>query len=284
MKNFMSFALLLWSALLLVACEKLLDKDAPSVADDANVVLQLSCYEVSPISTRSIRDISQMCSRVGVAFFKDGTKVKTVRQTVGDEGFGTVAATLEEGTYEVVVIAHNCDGASTITSPEKVTFPNNVVSDTFYYYGTLTATSDRQTFQYQMTRVVAMFRLTLEQPLPAEAKKLWFYYTGGSSTFSPALGYGCVNSRQTVTLNVAAGQQTFEVYTMPHEENDELKIQVRVMGETDNILNELTFENVPVARNHVTTYKGSFMGSSSNAYTFSLTGESDWAGIDVYTF
>lgn len=284
MKNFMSFALLLWSALLLVACEKLLDKDAPSVADDANVVLQLSCYEVSPISTRSIRDISQMCSRVGVAFFKDGTKVKTVRQTVGDEGFGTVAATLEEGTYEVVVIAHNCDGSSTITSPEKVTFPNNVVSDTFYYYGTLTATSDRQTFQYQMTRVVAMFRLTLEQPLPAEAKKLWFYYTGGSSTFSPALGYGCVNSRQTVTLNVAAGQQTFEVYTMPHEENDELKIQVRVMGETDNILNELTFENVPVARNHVTTYKGSFMGSSSNAYTFSLTGESDWAGIDVYTF
>lgn len=284
MKNFMSFALLLWSALLLVACEKQLDKDAPSVADDANVVLQLSCYEVSPISTRSIRDISQMCSRVGVAFFKDGTKVKTVRQTVGDEGFGTVAATLEEGTYEVVVIAHNCDGASTITSPEKVTFPNNVVSDTFYYYGTLTATSDRQTFQYQMTRVVAMFRLTLEQPLPAEAKKLWFYYTGGSSTFSPALGYGCVNSRQTVTLNVAAGQQTFEVYTMPHEENDELKIQVRVMGETDNILNELTFENVPVARNHVTTYKGSFMGSSSNAYTFSLTGESDWAGIDVYTF
>ena len=284
MKNFMSFALLLWSALLLVACEKLLDKDAPSVADDANVVLQLSCYEVSPISTRSIRDISQMCSRVGVAFFKDGTKVKTVRQTVGDEGFGTVAATLEEGTYEVVVIAHNCDGASTITSPEKVTFPNNVVSDTFYYYGTLTATSDRQTFQYQMTRVVAMFRLTLEQPLPAEAKKLWLYYTDGSSTFSHALGYGCVNSRQTVTLNVAAGQQTFEVYTMPHEENDELKIQVRVMGETDNILNELTFENVPVARNHVTTYKGSFMGSSSNAYTFSLTGESDWAGIDVYTF
>lgn len=284
MKNFMSFALLLWSALLLVACEKQLDKDAPSVADDANVVLQLSCYEVSPISTRSIRDISQMCSRVGVAFFKDGTKVKTVRQTVGDEGFGTVAAMLEEGTYEVVVIAHNCDGASTITSPEKVTFPNNVVSDTFYYYGTLTATSDRQTFQYQMTRVVAMFRLTLEQPLPAEAKKLWFYYTGGSSTFSPALGYGCVNSRQTVTLDVAAGQQTFEVYTMPHEENDELKIQVRVMGETDNILNELTFENVPVVRNHVTTYKGSFMGSSSNAYTFSLTGESDWAGIDVYTF
>ena len=45
-----------------------------------------------------------------------------------------------------MVIAHNGEGAATITSEEKVTFPNNKVTDTFYYYGDLVVTSEKQSY------------------------------------------------------------------------------------------------------------------------------------------
>ena len=49
-----------------------------------------------------------------------------------------------------------------------------------------------------------MFRLVLtDEEIPATVAKLKFYYTGGSSTFSPRDGYGCVNSKQTEVRSTA---------------------------------------------------------------------------------
>jgi hypothetical protein len=44
------------------------------------------------------------------------------------------------------VCRHSCDGSATITSTEKVTFPNNKVTDTFYYYGDLVVTAEKQSY------------------------------------------------------------------------------------------------------------------------------------------
>ena len=115
-----------------------------------------------------------MCSRLNVAIFDaDGTKVKTVAQKEGDTGYGTVALTLAAGTYQLVAIAHNGEGSATITSTEKVTFPNNKVTDTFYYYGDLIVTSEVQSYDLTLTRAVAMFRLVLtDEEIPSNVAKL----------------------------------------------------------------------------------------------------------------
>ena len=133
MKYWKMSLLLTTLVLLLTACEKsLIDDDSVSDSnDDATVVLKLSAYEQLPFGTRSTKDISALCSRLNVAFFQNSTKVSTVSQKEGDSDFGTVSLSLAEGTYQVVIIAHNCDGSATITSEEKVTFPSNIVSDTF---------------------------------------------------------------------------------------------------------------------------------------------------------
>ena len=72
-------------------------------------------------------------------------------QKESDTGYGTVALTLVAGTYQIVVIAHNCDGSATISSTEKVTFPNNKVTDTFYYYGDLVVTDATQSYDLTLT-------------------------------------------------------------------------------------------------------------------------------------
>lgn len=161
MKKILFFAL----ALLMTACEKpILDEDI-SGKKDANVILHFTQYETSPLTplqrargTRAATDITELCSRLNIAIFDaDGTKVKTVAQKESDAGYGTVALTLAAGTYQLVVIAHNGEGSATITSTEKVTFPNNKVTDTFYYFGDLVVTSEVQSYDLTLTRAVAMF-------------------------------------------------------------------------------------------------------------------------------
>ena len=123
--------MLLAVLVLLTGCEKSLvsEEGAASKKSEANVVLQLSVFEQLPFETRSPQDVTQLCNRLNVAFFQDGQKVKSVSQKVGDDSFGTVAVALEAGVYQLVVIGHSCDGSATITSVDKVTFPNNVVCE-----------------------------------------------------------------------------------------------------------------------------------------------------------
>ena len=314
-------------ALLVAACEKpILDEDSVvgSSAADANVILHMTQFEASPLArpkdarkartplqrargtTRAASDITDFCTRLNIAIFNaDGTKVKTVAQKKADSDFGTVALTLAAGTYRLVVIAHNCDGSATITSEEKVTFPNNKVTDTFYYDGDLVVTDARQSYDLTLTRAVAMFRLVLtDEEIPSNVAKLKFYYTGGSSTFSPKDGYGCVNSKQTeirtVPANSSQGEASqgpsvvsgtsFDIYTLPHTEDDVLtKLTVTALDANDNTVKERIFENVPVTRNQITRYTGSFFGSGgseggSSDGTFRMTANPDWDSVNGYTF
>ena len=291
MKKFMLFAL----ALLAAACEKpVIDEDLVATKD-ANVILHFKQFEQEAF-TRAATDITELCSRLNIALFDaEGTKVKTVAQKEGDSSYGTVALTLTAGTYRLVVIAHNCDGSATITSTEKVTFPNNKVTDTFYYYGDLVVTEAKQSYDLTLTRAVAMFRLVLtDEEIPSNVAKLKFYYVGGSSTFSPKDGYGCVNSKQTEVRTVPAdfvSGTAFDIYTLPHTESDVLtKLTVTALDQNDNTIKERIFENVPITRNQITRYTGSFFGSggsggsSSSDGTFHLTADPDWDSVNGYTF
>ena len=303
MKKIMFIALTLLAA----ACEKpVLDEDAVSTKE-ANVILHFTQYEQSSFDdgvtslpyrggagvgsvTRAATDITTLCSRLNIALFDtDGTKVKTVAQKEGDASYGTVAMTLAAGTYQLVVIAHNGDGSATITSTEKVTFPNNKVTDTFYYYGDLVVTDAKQSYDLTLTRAVAMFRLVLtDDEIPTNVAKLKFYYIGGSSTFSPSAGYGCVNSKQTEVRTIA-DDGIYDIFTLPHTEDDVLtKLTVTALDENDNIVKERIFENVPVTRNQVTRYTGSFFGSGGSGQTsdgtFRMTADPDWDSVNGYTF
>ena len=300
MKKYMFIAL----ALLVAACEKpILDEDSVvgSSAADANVILHMTQFEQTAFdnsgnraATRAATNITALCTRLNIAIFSaDGTKVKTVAQKDTDSDFGTVALTLAPGTYHLVVIAHNGDGSATITSEEKVTFPNNKVTDTFYYYGDLVVTSDVQSYDLTLTRAVAMFRLVLtDEEIPSSVSKFKFYYTGGSSTFSPKDGYGCVNSKQTEVRPVPVGfpdGTSFDIYTLPHTEEDVLtKLTVTALDANDNTVKERIFENVPVTRNQITRYTGSFFGSGGSGQTsdgtFRLTADPDWDSVNGYTF
>jgi len=262
------------AALMLTSCEK------PYVgipaSDERNVVMSFVLTD-----TRSTQPVEYVCSRLNVAIFKDGVKVKNVAQVEDSNDFGTVSVSLGEGTYDIVAVAHNGQGSATITSEEKVTFANNKVTDTFVYCGQMEVGEDVTGTHCQMHRAVAMVRFE-DVAVPEGTAQLKFYYLGGSSTLSPSAGFGVVNSKQTEVRDVTGAN--YEIYTFPHSLNDVLtKITVTALDIEGETLDEVIITDVPVRLNEVTEiHRPIFNTGAVSHNTLEFTCDPEWAGIINY--
>lgn len=83
--------------------------------------------------------------------------------------------------------------------------------------------------------------------------------------------------------------KTFDIYTMPHSEKDELtKLTVTALDAGDNVVKEQIIENIPVTRNQITRCNSSFFGNGSDsksaAITFHMTANPDWDGVNDFDF
>ena len=275
----------------LASCQQI---DFDNIGQDAdgnsNVMLTFSTYGQQEF-TRAAAPLTDQCARLSVAVFdEDDAKVgSTKSQKVGDANFGSVGLSLPDGTYTIVAVAHNGDGNCTITSPTKVTFPSNKMTDTFCYCGELVVDGSVSE-SLEMKRVVAMMRLTITDVIPDGVARLKFYYTGGSSTLNPRTGFGCVNSKQTEYRSVIDDNgmpvSVYEIYTAPHEQNDILKLTITSQDASNGDIDVFEpMENIPVTVNKITTWEGSlFGGGSSSGGNIGITLDTAWDGFINYTW
>ncbi len=284
--------------LTMVSCERL-EMDEENGGTGTKVTFRVTAFEQVPFGQGASREwvvsraggteLGEACSRMNLSVFRGDEKVKSVSQKSTDADFGQVSLSLPEGNYTVVVIGHSCDGSATITSPEKVTFPNNKVTDMFYWCDDLEVGSAGLTQDVELERAVSMFRLVVTGTIPSNVACMKFYYTGGSSTFCPLTGYGNVNSRQTVNLDVQDGvrdgdRTSFDVFTCLHADRGTLKMTVTALDAADNTIAERVFEDVGMQRNMITRYTGDFFatgggGSGSSSGTFSMKVQAEWDDI-----
>ena len=175
------------------------------------------------------KPLEDYCSRLSIAIFDGEEKVKTLNLKAED-GYDDIGINLDAGKYRMVAIGHNGSGNCTISSPEKVKFYKNKMTDTFFYYGTFNVTDGEDTDDYiLLNRAVAQFKVHItDATIPPEAHSIKFYYTGGSSTLDAVTGYGCVQSRQTESFKLQEGKRDYSVYTFPREENKGLKMTINI--------------------------------------------------------
>ena len=288
---------LLLSAICLSACEKPslteeTDTEEQETKDLFHLSFRVAQFEHIPfnqaVDMSRATDVKQVCTRISLALFKDGVKVKNIHQDTKDTHFGQIDVALPAGTYQVVTIAHSGSGSATITSPDEISFPKNKMTDTFYYCQEVTV-GGNASYQLEMKRAVAMFRLVTTDAIPTTVKTMKFYYTGGSSTFNAMTGVGAKNSRQTEERTVTDAQHAasgqFDVYTFPHTPSDVLKITVSALNASGDVITEHTFEEVPVKVNEITQYKGSFFQGTTpaDANVFSFSVQDEWTKKE-YTY
>lgn len=273
--NIMKNKCLLFLAWLLCAfitsCEKaMLNENTPTNEENVNVVFRVSPFsQVSFASSQTKRAptrVEEVCSRISFAIFDGNTKVKNVNQTIGDEGFGTLSLTIPKGKYQLIAIAHNGTASATISSPNKITFPNNKCTDTFYICQDFTVSTNSE-YDLTLKRAVSMFRLLIEDSIPTSVTQIKFYYTGGSSTFDAVSGYGCVNSKQTeiriITDEMRKNGTKLDVFSFPHADEDTLKMTITAQTSSEATVKERTFANIPIKLNSITQYSGTFFEATS---------------------
>lgn len=268
----MKWLYLILACLFMAGCEKaVFEEENDGGTKGGNVVLSVTGYEGLKGTVRSMEDLTKVCTRMNFVVYRDGERLKTINQKLGDKDFGSVELSLEEGDYEVLILGHSSPGKDnpTMTHPEKIQFSNITekgngtgYSDTFYTFEYITVGDKPISRTFTLTRAVAMFRLVTTDAKPSEVKQIWFRYTGGSGAFDAYTGYGCVNSTQAVTFDLTEEQNgqplQFDLYTFPKEETGALTIQARAFDAKGETIYEHTFENVPIERNTITQYSGAF--------------------------
>lgn len=298
-------AMLLVAAItVLSACEKMDvgNSTAKSENSEANLIINVV---VTGNEAMTRADGSSYWTRLNFVVYQNGKKVKAVNQTEGDDSYGQAALTLDEGTYQLLVLAHSSDGNPTMTTAEKVQFTNAIgFTDTFYYYGTITVTSEPQTHNITLNRVTALLRFIINDDMPANVSNLKFYYTGGSGALDATTGFGCVDSKQTVIIVVEPSTMTkpysFDLYTIPHEQTANLNLTVTAYDETQTVIREHTFKNVEVEMNKITEFSGSFFTEepsqddeenpnpggvpASGSDIFLISANTAWAGTITKTY
>lgn len=308
-----SLGLLIATMVLTASCEKVVIESSDS-ADPAlstnSITLRVTgteSYIGTDGTTRAPVDITKACTRLCFAIYQDGKRIKAINQKLGDTDFGTAEITLEEGDYQLLILGHSSKSNPATTNPQKIQFTNATASggtgfsDTFYHYGDLTLNGSTQdTFEFQLSRATAMFRLVANDPKPQKVRKFHFYYTGGSGALDATTGYGCVNSKQTVIIETDAtldGKPTsFDLYTFPHEEYQEVKFTVKALDANDDIVHQRDFSNVWMQRNTITQYSGNFFSDTpyepgpdtpvtpDKPSSWEITVDTVWAATNLYTY
>lgn len=280
--------------LFLVSCERPdLDffEDNEVVTPDGFVRLKFNIthFEQIPFDdnlnySRASTDVSNVCTRINFAIFSDEGKLNTTNQIIGDEEFGQISVAVPENKqYTVVILAHSGTGNATISKPDSIRFANNKVTDTFYFCGDLEA-EDERSHEVKLRRAVAKFQLVTEDEVPENVVEMTFKYTGGSSTFDARTGFGKINSRQTetrpITDEMRGKKAEFEIFTFPHEEEDELKITVTATDAEGKTVIEKVFEKVPVKINQITRCTGTFFDGSNGNVVLRLHTDDEWTKKD----
>lgn len=278
-------------AITLASCEKVAIPESDA-SEELNGNLRVSVYQIEQTpfagSTRTTEAASVACTRLNFAIYdEDGSRLKQINQQSSADDFGSVAFQLDEGTYQLVVVGHSANGNPTMTDPTKIQFSNATgYTDTFLCYGEVTIGEEPVDYEVSLDRIVALCRFVITDDIPAEVKKMRFYYTGGSGAFNAVTGLGCVASKQDVKFDVTpTGSKQFDLYTFLHDQSDNIALTVTALDASGNELYSRQFD-VPMQQNNITWLSGAFFnGSGSSSTTISgVTVNTGWAGETHLTF
>ena len=275
-------------------CEKVvLDEESTTdetKAADGNVIIRASLYNIVPFDTRAEENIADYCSTLQFVLYQNDTKVKAVTQKKGDSGYGVVGLTLEEGTYKLLVLAHSSKGNPSVADPTMIKFTNqDGYSDTFFYYGDLTVTEEKRSYEVMLQRATSMVRVTITDEIPANVTKIRLYYEGESGVLNAVTGMGGeTDSKQSIWYNVVGYSVplALRAYTFLRNEEGKLQMTVTAYDNANNIVAEKQLTNIPMKHCMVTDYEGRLFSEEDAGVDarISFLADTEWKVYRQLTF
>lgn len=219
-----------------------------------------------------------------VVFDENGERVDQKNQELGDDDFGEANFTLPVGTYRLALVAHSAKGNPSVNKRtydangdvkknESISFANDKgFTDTFFDSQLVEVGEEAVTVPFDLKRIVSMIRFQPTDVIPEHTDSIRIYYEGGSGSIDVVTTYGNVHSKQTMWF---AKEEPLEIYTIPWQDNDYLKVTIGAYHGTD-LLTTTEIENIPIRRNAITTCRGNLFDGKVTNVSFSFTIETTW--------
>ncbi len=139
-----------------------------------------------------------------------------------------------------------------------------------------------------LKHVVAAFRVTAEDAIPAELKKMRFSSTAGGTVLDATTGFAQQSTGRTSEISVPssyAGAEgvDFTVYLFLPQEQITSNYTVQALGQNGALISEKRFYDVPLRINYLTQWQGKAFEASGEDVpavqsSFNIGWDMEWAG------
>ena len=259
---------------------------------------QVSFDDLTSSATRAAGTIVMGLANLSLTVFNAETNEQvspTILHKSGDyddtpekaKTFPLFSVTLPYGRYRVLVLGYNGSRECHITSLNHISWDDGYVPNTFLYCDEFTLDQSTNLDRtITLKRVVAAFRLDTEDALPAELKKMRFSSAAGGTVLDATTGFTSQNSGRTSEIVVPPdslgkpGMFTSYLFLPSKELNTDYTVQA--LGNSDAVLYEKHFNNVPLRINVLTLWQGKFFTASDSGEApgvqggFSIEWDMDW--------
>lgn len=246
--------------------------------ETAEVRMTFAPYDVEPMTRAAVADYT---TRLDVWLYEGGTEVQAVHQQSTDDGFASLSVRLEKSkTYTVYAVAHKAAGAATLSNG-VVSWPDDKVTHSFFYSQTFSPATTT-TLSCLMERIVGNFRLEVTDKVPEDVTRMTVD-VGMSPTRWDVGGFGVNAVSRVSTFTPAVGaSSTLSVFIIADgDEAESYDITVTAYDGEGAVVQQRTFEDVPIMAGYRSTYRGEFFTSGVVSMTFTVN---DWVDYETVDF
>ena len=254
-----------------------------SIATHATVTFAFGGdVSIHPMTRATLTELNM--NDVWVFDYVGGQLQATTHQTASDASFGSPSLTVDYGDHTFYFVASRGDTPTINGTTISWAKP----SDTFWATLSLTvAPGSSITQAVSLHRVAARLRITVTDEIPTTLASLsvtpshWYYgldYLTGDAA----------DDRQTArTVNVptsyvgTTSQLVASFFTISPQSQWTTDITLKATATDNSTLSSISIKDVPMQRNHVTSYGGSILTAGRSV---TLTSDDEWVEDDAVTW
>ena len=267
------YLIALTCAMVFTACSSNLDVEGTEPQDSVRYVTMSfePQYEITPMTRAAI---SPTCNKLVVKVVEENGASNVYTQSSSDTGFGTMKIGINSTTSKVYSIAYWGNNTVSIANDGVTAFENNEIVDAFFATTSGWKLYEKSTVSVSMDRVAAKVQLNFsETEVPSVLNKMVITITGGTNVINGTEPVQIINE----FTDVPTGRYGTKVYpTLLYIPTGVTKVSVKATAynSSNNVIQERTFDNVPVQANYITTISGKFFYDGYPEFIFSV--DADW--------
>jgi hypothetical protein len=262
------------AALMLAACEKNeeyevspnLDITIPSDSIETHATITF-CFggdaDIQPMTRATLAEMN--LTDVWVFDYIGDALQTTVHQTSTDTDFGQPSLSMEYGTHTLYFVASR--GSDPTVDTDAKTIIWGTVRDTFWSTLSMTVSPSTATSQSViLSRIVGRLKISATDVVPTTAAKFtitpstWYYGLNYQSSES-------LSSQSTpITVNIPSSyigttNLNVSVYTLSGSSQWTTNVTAALKTSDDAVLGSVTITDIPIQRNHITSYGGGIINT-----------------------